>query len=66
MTFYAIWYDLRNLKNMKNIHGGVFLLSLQRFLNCTNGTKIAQSASFEQNDTPELKFFVNKNFVYDG
>ena len=50
----AIWYDLCNLKNMKNTHGGMSLLvncrlillkailhheCFSRFLNCTNGTK---------------------------
>ena len=44
----AIWYHLRNLKNVKNTHGGVlFLVKLTLFhgclhvfqSNCTNGTK---------------------------
>ena len=42
----AIWYNLHNLKNVKNTHGGVLILvKLQaksvfsRFLNCTNCTK---------------------------
>ena len=47
----AIWYNLHNLKNVKNTHLGVLLkpatlLKLtafhgcfSRFLNCTNGTK---------------------------
>ena len=44
----AIWYNLYNLKNVKNTHGGVLLLVLKvtllhgcfsRFLNCTKGTK---------------------------
>ena len=48
----AIWYHLYNLKNVKNIHGGVLLLvavtllkvtllhwCFSRFLNCKNGTK---------------------------
>ena len=26
VMFYSIWYHLYNLKNMKNIHGGVLLL----------------------------------------
>ena len=51
--FYAIWYHLRNLKIMKNTHGGVLLLKacnfaisntppwlFLRFLICTNGTKL--------------------------
>ena len=53
----AIWYHLYNLKNVKNIHGGVLILvklqaevallhdgCFSRFLNCTNGTK-ARNAS---------------------
>ena len=47
----AIWNNLYNLKNVKNIHGGVLLLvatllkvtllhgCFSRFLNCTDGTK---------------------------
>ena len=48
----AIWYHLYNLKNVKNIHGGVLLVvactllkvtllhgCFSRFLNCTNGAK---------------------------
>ena len=44
----AIWYQLYNLRNTKNTHGGVLLLLLKvtmhhgyfsRFLNCTNSTK---------------------------
>ena len=44
----AIWYDLHNLKNVKNTHGGVLILALKltllhwcfsRSLHCTNDTK---------------------------
>ena len=41
----AVWYHLYNLKNVKNIHGGVLLKvtllhgCFSRFLNCTNRTK---------------------------
>ena len=41
--FYAIWYHLNNLKNVKNTHGGVlFLAKLQaisKCAKCTNGNK---------------------------
>ena len=44
---YAIWCQFYNLKNVKNIHGGVLLLvklqaktdPLPLSLNCTNGRK---------------------------
>ena len=53
MMLCAIWYHLYNLKNVKNIHGGVLLLvrpatllkvtllyeCFLQFLNCTHGTK---------------------------
>ena len=44
----VIWYNLYNLKNVKNTHGGVLFLvpkvtllqgCFLSFLNCTNGTK---------------------------
>ena len=52
-TLYTIWYQLYNLKNVKNTHGGALLqVKLQAsltvtllpgyfsgFLNCPNGTK---------------------------
>ena len=43
VMFYAIWYHLNNLKNVKNTHGGVlFLAKLQaisKCAKCTNGNK---------------------------
>ena len=53
----AIWYHLYNLKNMKNIHGGVSILQpatllkstllhgcFSRVLSCTNGTKLRNAS----------------------
>ena len=55
----AIWYYLYNLKNVKNIHGGVVLIlekpatllkvtllhsCFSRFLNCTNDTKLRKTS----------------------
>ena len=56
----AIWYHFYNLKNIKNNHGGVFLLvklqlvtllkavllhgCFSRFLNCANGTKSCKAS----------------------
>ena len=53
----AIWCHFYNFKNVKNTHGGVFLLEklqakvtllhgcFSRFLNCTNGTKSRKALS---------------------
>ena len=45
--FYAIWYHLHNLKNVKNAHGGVLLLvvKLQAF-----------SLQLTKNNTPPRVF----------
>ena len=51
----TIWYHLHNLKNVKNIHGGVVLLvkslklallygCFSHFLDCTNGTKLHKAS----------------------
>ena len=55
VMFCAIWYHVYNLKNVKNIHGGVLLLvtwlkltllhgCFSHFLNCTNGTKLRKAS----------------------
>ena len=38
----AIWYQLCNLKNVKNSYGG-----FSRFLNCTNDTKLRNAPHIE-------------------
>ena len=54
----AIWYHSRNLKNVKNTHGGVLHLVLKetllhgcfsRFLNCTHGTKSRNALHLRDN-----------------
>ena len=54
----AIWYNMYNLKNVKNTHGGVLLLvkpatllkvtllrgCFSRFLNCTNDNKLCKAS----------------------
>ena len=69
----AIWHHLRNLKNMKNAHGGV-LVKLQtrnnpppwvssHFLNCTNGTKMWKAVHLlVPNFFPSLK--VSHGIIY--
>ena len=69
----AIWHHLRNLKNMKNAHGGV-LVKLQtrnnpppwvssHFLNCTNGTKMRKAVHLlVPNFFPSLK--VSHGIIY--
>ena len=47
MVFCAIWYHLYNLKNVKNIHGGVFILiNLQ-----------ASACNFTESNTAPWVFF---------
>ena len=63
----AIWYQLYNLKNVKNARGRVLILVLKlkllhgcfsRFLNCTNGTKSSNATQLIV--IPVLhKYFVN-------
>ena len=54
----TIWYDLYNLENVKNTHGGVLLVvklqavlkvtllhgCFSRFSNCANGTKLHKAS----------------------
>ena len=42
----AIWYHLHNLKNVKNIHGGLLLLGKLQALAC----------NFTKSNTPPLLF----------
>ena len=42
----AIWYDLYNLKNVKNTHGGVLLL-----------VKLLKACNFTKSNTPPWVFF---------
>ena len=41
VMFCAIWYHLHDLKNVKNTHGGVFLMS-----RVCRETKVMMSSSF--------------------
>ena len=47
MTRCAIWYNLYNLKNVKNTHGGVLLLAKLQ----------AKGCSFTKSSTPPWVFF---------
>ena len=43
----SIWYDLYNLKNVKNTYGGVLPLGkLQASINCSKSRKASQIATF--------------------
>ena len=61
---YAIWYHFYNLKNAKNTHGGVlFLVKLQRFLNCKNGTRSRKATHVEECER-SLTFLSQKNTIH--
>ena len=51
----AIWYNLHNLKNVKNTHGGVLLLVKLVLL---LGKLQAESCNFTKSNTPPWAFFM--------
>ena len=59
VTLCVIWCNLYNLKNVKNVHGGVLLLEkllkvlllhgyFSRFLNCKTSTKLRKASHIFQ------------------
>ena len=76
----AIWYHLYNFRKVKNAHGEVLLLAtllkvtllhgrFSRFLNCTNGKKIAQCIIYytlsDYNGTRTHNYFVCRPTLND-
>ena len=70
MMLSAIWYHLRNLKNVKNTHGEALILVTQSnsppwvfftfFLNCKNGTKSRKASHLFS------RLITQKNSLHNG